>query len=235
MCLSKYFFVLLFVLTEYAIAGEVFTDFPSKIEANGKYVIYSHGLIVEGDNNRPIHPKFGVYEFDLIKDALIEDSDFNLIAEHRPKNTEIAAYSRKLVSWVEALISNGVAPANITLIGFSRGGELTAYASNKLEKSNINTVLLATCWPGSIQSKSKVTFGGNLLSVYEVTDDALSCKSVADRSSELISFNEIVIRTGKEHGAFFKPLKEWVSPVKQWINAKAVNKPLKNDAEKRAF
>ncbi|MEO9945917.1 alpha/beta hydrolase [Paraglaciecola sp.] len=222
--MNKYFFVLLFVLTEYSIAGEVFTGFPSEIEVNGKYVIYSHGLIVEGDKSRPVHPKFGAYEFDLIKDALIEDSDFNLIAEHRPKNTEIAAYSKKLVSWVETLVSNGVAHANITLVGFSRGGELTAYASNELKKLNINTVLLATCWPGSIQSKSKVTFGGNLLSVYEVTDGALSCKGVADRSSELISFNEIAIETGKGHGAFFKPLVEWIVPVKQWINSKAVNR-----------
>jgi hypothetical protein len=26
-------------------------------------VIYSHGLIVEGDDPRPVHPEYGVYDF----------------------------------------------------------------------------------------------------------------------------------------------------------------------------
>lgn len=224
--LEKYLAVFLLCLIEHSMAGGVFSGFPSEIKTDEKYIIYSHGLIVEGSNARPVHPKFGAYEFDLIKDALVIDDDFNVIAEHRPRNTEIIPYARKLASWVKELISAGVEPSNITLVGFSRGGELTAFASSELDELNINTVLLATCWPGSVQSKPTVAFGGNFLSVYETTDEALSCKEIARKSKRLISFKEISISTGKGHGAFFKPLEGWVAPVRQWIESKAVNKPL---------
>jgi hypothetical protein len=223
--LNKYLGILLFALAEFSVAGEVFTDFPLEIKAGEKHIIYSHGLIVEGNNERPIHQRFGAYEFSLIKAALVKDSEVNLIADHRPKNTDVATYVKKLSSWVRMLVSAEVEPGNITLLGFSRGGELTAYASSVLNDLNINTILLATCWPGSVQSNSKVTFAGNFLSVYETSDQALSCQRIADRSKELVSFKELSISTGKEHGAFFKPLDEWVVPVKQWINSKAVHKP----------
>ncbi|WP_417667536.1 alpha/beta hydrolase [Pseudidiomarina sp.] len=224
--MNKYLAVFLLLLTEHSMAGGVFSSFPSKINPDEKYIIYSHGLIVEGSDTRPLHPKFGAYEFDLIKDALVIGDEFNVIAEHRPKNTEIIPYARKLASWVKALVSAGVEPSNITLVGFSRGGELTAYASSELDELNINTVLLATCWSGSVQSNPTVAFGGNFLSVYETTDEALSCKEIAKKSRRLVSFKEISISTGREHGAFFKPLEEWVVPVRQWIESKAVNKPL---------
>ena len=208
----------------YAYAGEIYTTFPDQIKADEAYVFYSHGLIVEGNNPRPTHKKFGVYEFPDIKNALAKDSDFNLIAHHRPKNTKISDYTATLASWDRALVKSGVHPSNITLIGFSRGGHITAYVSSELQKLEINTVLLASCWPGGVQSEPSVAFGGHFLSVYETTDVALSCKRLADRSNALLSFEEFAISTNKEHGAFFKPMEEWVAPLKEWIRLKAVNK-----------
>lgn len=40
-----------------SIAVEIYDDFPSEVHANERYVIYSHGLIVEDDNPSPVHPK----------------------------------------------------------------------------------------------------------------------------------------------------------------------------------
>ena len=219
--MNKYLLLLLLLCAPSAFANNVFSTLPDTLKADEKYVIYSHGLIVEGDNSRPIHPKFGPYEFELIKLALADGHHFNLIAEHRPKNTDIPSYTQKLVQWVNQLIASGVPPANITLIGFSRGGELTAYASSEIRNLGINTILMATCWRDSVQTKSDVVFGGNFLSVFEASDGARTCRQLADRSPQLASFDEIAISTGKEHGAFFIPLEEWVTPVKQWINTKA--------------
>jgi hypothetical protein len=30
-------------------------------------------------------------------------------------------------------------------------------------------------------------------------------------------FSEISISTGKEHGAFYRPMPEWVKPLKTWL------------------
>ena len=216
----RYIVIFLTLLVENSLAGEIYSEFPTQINPDGKYVFYSHGLIVEGTNPRPVHPKFGVYEFSLIKDMLVKDSEFNLIAHHRPKNTKIDAYTTKLVSWVRRLVKAGVKPNNITLLGFSRGGQLTSYASSRLKELKINTILLATCWTGSVQADPKVTFSGHFLSIYETTDGAKSCKQLSDRSKKLLSFEEVAISTGKKHGAFFKPMNEWIQPVKKWISSK---------------
>src|SRR5580692_3918162 len=72
-------------------AADIYAHFPDTIHANERYVIYSHGLIVEGDNPKPISPKFGQYDFPGIKLALFSGGGFNLIAYQRPKNTEVAA------------------------------------------------------------------------------------------------------------------------------------------------
>jgi hypothetical protein len=70
-------------------AVEIYDNFPPAIHPDERYVIYSHGLIVEGDNARPVHPEFGVYDFPAIKTELFRGGDFNLIAHHRPKNTDV--------------------------------------------------------------------------------------------------------------------------------------------------
>lgn len=199
-----------------SVAVELYTDFPEKINPDERYVIYSHGLIVEGNNPRPEHPEFGIYEFEEIKEALFNESDFNLIAHHRPENTHIKPYVETLVSWVDRLILAGVKPSRITLVGFSRGSHLTAYASDRLAEAGINTALLASCIDGDIPTQPPLKMGGNLLSIYETTDVMDTCRKLAARS-RLASFKEISISTGLTHGAFFQPLPEWVEPLKEWI------------------
>ncbi len=40
-------------------AVELYDHFPAAIHTDERYVIYSHGLIVEGNDPKPISPKFG--------------------------------------------------------------------------------------------------------------------------------------------------------------------------------
>lgn len=197
-------------------AVEIYDDFPKEIHANERYVIYSHNLIVEGDNPTPVHPEFGVADFPAIKQSLFKGGQFNLIAHHRPKNTEIDPYVEKLESWVQRLLAAGVKPSRITLIGFSRGSQLTAYASGGLQSAGINTAILAACTDGDIAHDPPLILGGNFLSIYETSDVVGSCAKLAARS-HLASFKEIAISTGKKHGAFFVPRPEWMQPLKAWI------------------
>jgi hypothetical protein len=196
----------------------MYHDFPSEIHASERYVIYSHNQLVEGDNPTPIHPEFGIADFPAIKMALFKDGNFNLIAHHRPKDTEIDPYVDKLESWVRRLIKAGVKPSRITLVGFSRGSRLTALASARLASTGINTAIMAACTDGDIAHDPPLSFGGNFLSIYETTDVFGSCEKLAARS-HLTSFKEIALSTGKKHGAFFVPRPEWVQPLKAWIDA----------------
>jgi hypothetical protein len=205
------------LLSPLTYAAELFAEMPNDIKPDERYVIYSHGLIVEGEDPMPVSPEFGVYDFPAVKNALFADGDFNLIAQQRPKNTEFLPYVATLESWVIRLLEAGVPPSRITLVGFSRGSHLTAYASDRLKDRGINTALLASCIDGDIaKNGSPLMLGGHVLNIYETSDVAGSCEKLASRS-ELLSVKEIAITTGRRHGAFFQPLPEWVEPLKVWI------------------
>jgi hypothetical protein len=53
-------------------AGGVYEKLPDKINSADRFLLYSHGYIVEGENPRPIETKFGWGGYDLpaIKEAL---------------------------------------------------------------------------------------------------------------------------------------------------------------------
>jgi acetyl esterase/lipase len=121
-----------------------------------------------------------------------------------------------LQSWVQRLLDAGVKPSRITLVGFSRGAQLTALASNRLTTAGINTALMAICEDGEVSHAPQLNLGGNLLSIFERSDDLGSCGKLAARS-HLKSFKEVAISTGKKHGAFFQPLPKWIRPLKAWI------------------
>jgi pimeloyl-ACP methyl ester carboxylesterase len=198
-------------------AAEVYPDLPAHIDSDRSYVIYSHGRIVEGNDPKPIHERWGIYDFPAIVSRLAEDSSFVLVAHHRSEDTDVPSYVERLKSWVRQLVEAGVDPESITLVGFSRGGQITALAASQLKPMNINTVLLATCWETGVQDQPSITLSGRLLSIYETTDSALSCRDLATRSARLSSFEEVAISTGKEHGAFYTPLSDWVEPLLLWI------------------
>jgi hypothetical protein len=197
-------------------AVEIYDSFPEAIHAQERYVIYSHGQIVEGTDPKPVSPKYGQYDFPGIKQALFRDGGFNLIAYQRPKNADFDAYVETLKSWVKRLLKDGVKPSRISLIGFSRGGQTTSYASSDLAADKINTALLAICSDGDFKRDPPLILGGNLFSIYETSDEMGSCAKLAARS-HLLSFKEVAISTGKSHGAFFQPLPEWMQPLKAWI------------------
>jgi pimeloyl-ACP methyl ester carboxylesterase len=197
-------------------SAEIYRDFPGKIDRDERYVIFSHGLIAEGLEERPMSPRFGVYDFPGIRQALFADGGFNLIAYQRPRNAEFNIHALQIEAWVRRLLLAGVKPSRITIVGFSRGSTLTAHASARLRDTGINTALLASCFRGDIKADPPLVLGGNLLSIYETSDEVLTCDVLAKRS-KLQSFEEVAISTGRQHGAFFEPRAEWIEPLKRWI------------------
>ncbi|MCJ8317989.1 MAG: alpha/beta hydrolase [Colwellia sp.] len=198
-------------------ANTIYKKFPSEIKSNEQYVFYSHGFIVEGQNPTPINPRWGMYDFPEIKKTLSDDS-YNLIAYHRPKGTEPRAFAKKLAENANTLIEHGVKAENITFIGFSRGGAITVLTSNYLASDKVNFVILAGC-SEFVKNNAELEVYGRVFSVFETSDGVGSCQFLIDRSKRVKSFEEISISTGKEHGAFYQPLPEWIIPVKKWLKS----------------
>lgn len=196
-------------------ANNVFTSFPATIEPGSKYVFYSHGYIVEGDDPKPVHKSWGLYDFPLIKETLAR-LDVNLIAYHRKEKTNPFEFSKQLARDAETLIASGVKPHDITFVGFSRGGAITALTSNELKRDDINFILLAAC-AGLVKSQTNLQVYGNVRSIIETTDEVGSCQFLIDQSPNVQSYQELEITTGKSHGAFYLPRQEWIKPVAQWL------------------
>jgi len=210
--------ILSFCISSTCVAGKIHSEFPENVDPDGKYVFYSHGFIVEGEDPTPESPRWGIYDFPKVKEALADDS-YSLIAYHRPKGSDAKEFARSLADNVLTLIEKGVDAKNISLLGFSRGGAITIFTSNLLAQNDITFIILAGCGP-TLERNSNLTMHGNVYSIIEVSDDLVgSCQALIDRSEHVQHFEEISISTGKEHGAFYLPRPEWLEPVKKWLAA----------------
>lgn len=206
----------IFLFSSLGYGGEIYARFPEKINPSDEYVFYSHGYIVEGLNPTPVHERWGKYDFPAVKEGL-SDPSYHLIATHRPANTDPFTYAEHLSHQVTQLLERGVPAKNISLVGFSRGGFITAITSSYLKNKEINFVILAACTSG-LASREEIAVHGHLFSVYETSDSVGSCDEVVARAASFVSsYTEVSISTGKEHGAFFTPKKEWLQPVKSWL------------------
>lgn len=209
--------IFLFCVMSVPLSAEAYFDFPVNIQSDANHVFYSHGLIVEGTDPRPVHPEFGVYQFPEIIQVLHASGNINLIAHHRPAGTVPENSAQQLTGWVHDLLAAGVPAENITLVGFSRGAQITLLAANALHESGINTVIMGVCFDGDYPSNPPLELGGHILSLYETSDVVQSCSSLLQRSTEAYSVQEIAITTGLRHGAFYKPLDAWLNPLRDWL------------------
>jgi len=179
-------------------------------------IFYLHGRIVEDEGPRPVHERFGLYDYPAILDALGADGAL-VVSDLRESGTKAHEYARTVAEKIEAMIANGTAPEDITVVGFSKGGSIAIFTSHFLGHPDVNFVFIAACadWLSSAQ---ELMVNGNIFSIYEESDGlAGSCASLASRNENLSSFTELATTTGKEHGAFYLPDDGWVKPLLAWI------------------
>lgn len=208
----KYFWLPVFACT-------FFTPLHAQTESTAAEfptIFYLHGRIIEEKGARPVHRRWGLYDYPAIVEALAGDGA-DVISEIRESGTDVDAYAQSVVDQIDDLIESGVAPSSIFVVGFSKGGVIAMYVSDKLDHPDVNFVLLASC--GSwLSSKPEMRPTGHILSIHEETDRiGGSCEKFASRNADLGSFSELEISTGKEHGAFYLPRAEWVAPLMHWI------------------
>lgn len=198
-------------------AGEILEKPPRKPVPDARYVFYLHGQIVQDVGPRPTHPQYGLYDYPLILETLAGHG-LTVISARRKQGTDRESYAKTIAKQVDVLLDSGIEPEKITVLGFSAGGIIAIYASSMLPDADINFVIMASCsdW---VDDAPDLRLNGRVLSVYELSDFAYSCKELASRSPGPSDYQDVAIDTGKKHGAFYLPDDAWVLPVVDWIKA----------------
>lgn len=194
--------------------GVVLSDVPEKIDVKARYLFYLHGHIVEAGNKRPVSPKFGVYEYEEILETF-RRGGFVVISEARRKDPEVEPYAAKVAEQVRRLLKAGVPPRRITVVGASQGSWIAMLASTYLEDRGVGFVLIAACSADEGFLKM-VNLHGDVLSIYEKSDLAQSCRNYRADATGVNRWKEVEVNTGLKHGFLYRPMREWVEPTIDW-------------------
>lgn len=152
-----------------AAAQRIHSQVPAEIDPHARYLFYLHGAIIETQGAWPTHPRFGVYEYQVILSTFAERG-FVVISEARPAGTEGKVYAATVVDYVRDLLAVGVPADHVTVVGFSKGGGIAIAASSMLANDDVNFVFMAACNPW-LDSHPEIVARGRLLSIRESSDD----------------------------------------------------------------
>jgi len=195
-------------------AGEVLSTIPESPDVEKRYLFYLHGAILETGLERPTHPEFGTYEYPKLLRAFA-DAGFVVLGERRGKGANVDAHAAEVVSQVRALLAAGVPDEAITVVGFSKGGAIAIRVSSLLGNEKLGFVFLGSCGPWVFRPELRVS--GRILSIFEASDAlAGTCQPLFDNAAKVSAKKEIRIDTGRNHGAFYAPWKEWLEPTVEW-------------------
>lgn len=196
-------------------AGNVVSVVPSEPDKSAKYIFYMHGSAEESGGASD--------KYETAVEAIAESS-VTVISEVRD-DTDPMAYSLKIKSQVDRLVSSGVPPENITISGFSKGSIITLAAAGIINNPKLNYVLLAGC-SESLNNKYGVDptkTVGRVLSIYDSGDKKFGSCGEIIRTSDGLVFEEIVLDSGKGHKVFRIPkekfIEQWRDPLVDWVDA----------------
>lgn len=189
---------------------------PDNPDNSRRYLFYLHGLIVEEAGIRPKSEEHGYYEYELILEALA-GYGFVVISEVRAKGTQIKDYAENIAGQIKKLLKSGVAPANIIVVGASKGGVIASYVSTILKERDLYFVMLAGLFEKCLVDEH-LKLHGKVLSIHDRADKlSITPGPYFQRSEGLGTFKEIVLGLDNGHGLIYKPYKEWIDPMLAWV------------------
>jgi hypothetical protein len=201
------------------ILATVFITLLFQITYGQKTIFYLHGAIVEGKGNNAENKGngFGPYKYDDIVGAFKKEH-FKVVSEVRPANTDVKEYAHKVVTQIETLLKSGTKASDITVVGASKGGMIAMYVSSFLKNKEVNYVFLSNCNDYNLESNLDISFCGNILSIFEKSDNvAASCEKYKLRSKlPMPHYKELELNTGLKHGYIYRPIPEWFKPATKW-------------------
>ena len=220
------FFILLFGMTACVSTSSSY-KIPSPVEPSGKHLFFLHGTITEEKGAYATTREYGTYDYHHMVKSF-RDRGFTVISEIRPQGTNKVAYAKKVVHQINTLINSGVLSKNISVVGFSKGGDITLNVAAILKNPDVRFVVMAGCGKTGRYRQSFQNFvtgaatsmQGHFLSVYDANDAICgSCQAAFNAAGDNITSKEIELYVGRGHGTFYEPRREWLDPVVDWINS----------------
>jgi hypothetical protein len=139
---------------------------------------YGQHKSVKGDNAiNDAAPEWGRYEYSNILDSL-RVRNFEVISEIRKVNVDDTLYVNKIVRQIDTLLSRGVKPSQILLVGASSGWNIVLLVSSILKNPSLHFVLMGGCWPETYKDYSAISLYGHYLSIIEKTDPHGTCRDI---------------------------------------------------------
>jgi len=182
-----------------------------------EHLFFLHNRFLETHELSDLHPEYGKVKYEQIIQAF-EKENFKVISEIRNGNTDTQTYARRVSDQIEELISTGVPPHKITVVGTSKGGYIAQYVSTYLNQPNVNFVFVAAFQNSDIENFPEIDYCGNILTIYEKSDpfgvSAIRRKETS--TCNIKHFKEIELNTGLNHGFIFRPMEEWIQPCVKW-------------------
>jgi hypothetical protein len=202
-------------------------NLPSVINPSARYIFFLHGKFVEmhGPNGR--HPCFGIYDYHGIVKSF-RNRGFVVISEIRPEGTKLDKYARKIERQIKTLMSYGLSPKQITVVGFLKGSAITLLASARLKDFGVNFVMMSGCSQKGTHvlgkyrkliDQSVQSMQGRFLYIYDVSGQKCDvCRRILKNASSEVTFKEMMLNNGLGHSLFYRPRRDWIEPVTEWIS-----------------
>ena len=132
-----------------------------------KHVFYLHGMIIEIQGVNAVSDQFGDYRYNDIIDSL-KSTGAVVHNEVRTTQTDFDDFCRKVSNQINVLVTSGVNPGDITVIGASKGAMMSMNISD-MNEHPINYVLLGAN-SDRLENSYDWTLHGYILGIYEKSD-----------------------------------------------------------------
>ncbi len=209
-----------------AIAQTVSSSLPKTIDKKGQYLFYLHGGVVTVLGDNAINngaPEWGPYEYSNILDSL-RNRGFYVVSERRLQDLEDSSYAVKISRQIDSLLKSGVPAQSVFVVSASAGWAISYRVSHRLKNDSLYFVKMGGCRPDDYKEVEKSELHGHFLSIIEKSDPRGSCDNLFQMQKRIMSYKQVVLNTGLNHGFFYKGRKEWIDPIVEWARKNSFNK-----------
>ena len=189
-----------------------------KNEPNEDYIFFIHNKFLEENPDETFDKEYNVkVAYNEILNSFRNDG-FIVLSEKRQPKTNGIEYAKKIVHQIDSLISKGIKPNHITIIGTSKGGYIAQFVSTFAKNPNLNFVFIGSFQDTDIEEFPTINFCGNILTIYEKSDifGVTAIKRKETSKLRINQFKEIELNTGLRHGFLYIASDDWIKPCKMW-------------------